>query len=176
MLIPTRAETMSAPENAESSPVGHFSVLEDPRDALRCRHRLLDMVVIAIAGTLGGADGWVDIAQFGRAKEAWFRRFLDLPNGIPSHDTFGRVFSLLAPDAFEACFRAWVASLRTVIPGGRASPSTARRCAVRMIGARRWRRCSWSARGRPPTGWSSGRSPPRPHPTRSPRSRRCWNC
>jgi predicted transposase YbfD/YdcC len=73
--------------------------------------------VIAIAATLGGADGWVDIAQFGRAKEAWFRRFLDLPNGIPSHDTFGRVFSLLAPAAFEACFRAWVASIRTVIPG-----------------------------------------------------------
>jgi predicted transposase YbfD/YdcC len=108
---------MSAPETAESSPVGHFSVLEDPRDALRCRHHLLDMVVIAIAGTLGGADGWVDIAQFGRAKEAWFRRFLDLPNGIPSHDTFGRVFSLLAPEAFETCFRAWVASIRTVIPG-----------------------------------------------------------
>jgi predicted transposase YbfD/YdcC len=108
---------MSAPETAETSLVGHFSILEDPRDALRRRHRLLDMVVIAIAATLGGADGWVDMAQFGRAKEAWFRRFLDLPNGIPSHDTFGRVFSLLAPAAFEACFRAWVASIRTVIPG-----------------------------------------------------------
>jgi predicted transposase YbfD/YdcC len=108
---------MFAPETAETSLVGHFSILEDPRDALRRRHRLLDMVVIAIAATLGGADGWVDIAQFGRAKEAWFRRFLDLPNGIPSHDTFGRVFSLLAPAAFEACFRAWVASIRTVIPG-----------------------------------------------------------
>jgi predicted transposase YbfD/YdcC len=108
---------MSAPETAETSLVGHFSILEDPRDALRRRHHLLDMVVIAIAATLGGADGWVDIAQFGRAKEAWFRRFLDLPNGIPSHDTFGRVFSLLAPAAFEACFRAWVASIRTVIPG-----------------------------------------------------------
>jgi predicted transposase YbfD/YdcC len=117
MLIAIGAETMSAPETPETSLVGHFSILEDPRDALRRRHRLLDMVVIAIAGTLGGADGWVDIAQFGRAKEAWFRRFLDLPNGIPSHDTFGRVFSLLAPEAFEACFRAWVASIRTVIPG-----------------------------------------------------------
>ena len=105
-----------APET-DSSLVGHFSVLEDPRDGLRRRHNLLDMVIIAIAATLGGADGWVAIAQFGRAKEAWFRQFLELPNGIPSHDTFGRVFSLLAPEAFEACFRAWVASIRTLIPG-----------------------------------------------------------
>jgi hypothetical protein len=75
------------------------------------------MVVIAIAATLGGTDGWVAIAQFGRAKEAWFRQFLELPNGIPSHDTFGRVFALLAPEAFEACFRAWAASIRTLIPG-----------------------------------------------------------
>ncbi|WP_374234530.1 MULTISPECIES: ISAs1 family transposase [unclassified Thiocapsa] len=97
--------------------MGHFSALEDPRDTLRRRHNLLDMVIIAIAATLGGADGWVAIAQFGRSKEAWFRQFLELPNGIPAHDTFGRVFALLAPEAFEACFRAWVASIRTVIPG-----------------------------------------------------------
>jgi hypothetical protein len=74
-------------------------VLEDPCDAFRRRHLLLDMVVIATAATFGGADRLgVDIAQFGRAKEAWFRRFLDLPNGIPSYDTFGRVFSLSAPE------------------------------------------------------------------------------
>jgi predicted transposase YbfD/YdcC len=107
---------MTAPE-ADSSLVAHFSVLEDPRDALKRRHHLLDMVVIAIAATLSGADGWVEIAQFGRAKEAWLRQFLELPHGIPAHDTFGRVFSLLAPQAFEQCFRAWVAAIRTVIPG-----------------------------------------------------------
>lgn len=107
---------MATPDT-DCSLVAHFSVLEDPRDALRRRHSLLDMVIIAIAATLAGADGWVDIAQFGRAKEAWFRQFLELRNGIPSHDTFGRVFSLLAPEAFEACFRAWVASIRAVIPG-----------------------------------------------------------
>ncbi|QVL47828.1 MAG: ISAs1 family transposase [Thiocapsa sp.] len=107
---------MATPET-DSSLLGHFSVLEDPRDALRRRHNLLDMVIIAIAATLGGADGWVAIAQFGRSKEAWFRQFLELPNGIPAHDTFGRVFALLAPEAFETCFRAWVASIRTVIPG-----------------------------------------------------------
>lgn len=107
---------MTAPE-ADSSLVAHFSVLQDPRDALKRRHHLLDMVVIAIAATLGGADGWVEIAQFGRAKEAWFQQFLELPHGIPAHDTFGRVFSLLDPQAFAQCFRAWVAAIRTVIPG-----------------------------------------------------------
>jgi hypothetical protein len=73
----------------------HFSTLEDPRCTLKRRHKLLDMIVIAIAGTLCGADGWAQIAQFGRAKEAWLKQFLELPHGIPSHDTFGRVFSLL---------------------------------------------------------------------------------
>jgi predicted transposase YbfD/YdcC len=95
----------------------HFAPLEDPRCALKRRHQLFDMIVIAIAGTLCGADGWVQLAEFGRAKQAWLSRFLELPNGIPAHDTFGRVFSLLQPEAFEACFRAWVEAIRTVIPG-----------------------------------------------------------
>jgi predicted transposase YbfD/YdcC len=73
--------------------------------------------VIAIAATLCGADGWVRIAEFGRAKQARLKQFLELPNGIPSHDTFGRVFSLLQPEAFEACFRDWVEAIRAVIPG-----------------------------------------------------------
>jgi predicted transposase YbfD/YdcC len=101
----------------ERSLVGHFAVLEDPRDALRRRHKLIDMIVIAIAAVLCGADGWVAVAAFGRAKEGWLRQFLELPNGIPSHDTFGRVFAVLAPVAFEACFRAWVEAIRAVIPG-----------------------------------------------------------
>lgn len=101
----------------DQSLVGHFRMLEDPRDGTKRLHLLLDMIVIAIAGTLCGADGWVQIAQFGREKEAWLRGILELPNGIPSHDTFGRVFSLLQPEAFAQCFRAWVASIRSVIPG-----------------------------------------------------------
>jgi predicted transposase YbfD/YdcC len=96
---------------------GHFAVLEDPRDALRRRQNLIEMIVITIAAALCGADWWVGIAAFGRAKEEWLRQFLELPNGIPSHDTFGRVFSVLAPEAFEACFRHWVEAIRTVIPG-----------------------------------------------------------
>jgi predicted transposase YbfD/YdcC len=104
-------------ENLEGSLAGHFFTLEDPRDPARLRHKLMDMVVIAIAAVICGADDWVGVAAFGRAKETWFRQFLELPNGIPAHDTFGRVFSLLAPGAFEQCFRAWVASIRQVLPG-----------------------------------------------------------
>ena len=104
-------------ENLEGSLAGHFVTLEDPRDPAKRRHKLIDMVVIAIAAVICGADDWVGVAAFGRAKETWFRQFLELPNGIPAHDTFGRVFSLLAPGAFEECFRAWVAAIRQVLPG-----------------------------------------------------------
>jgi len=74
----------------DRSLVRHFADLEDPRCALKRRHRLVDMIVIAIAAMLCGADGWVAIAAFGRAKRDWLRQFLELPNGIPAHDTFGR--------------------------------------------------------------------------------------
>ena len=92
-----------------------FAVIEDRRDASKRRHLLIE--VIAIAAVLGGADGWAQVETFGKAKEAWFRRFLTRPWGIPSHDTFGRIFSVLAPEVFEASFRAWVASVRTVCEG-----------------------------------------------------------
>ncbi|MFE8033018.1 ISAs1 family transposase [Thiohalocapsa marina] len=105
------------PLAADRSLVQHFAELDDPRCALKRRHKLGDMVVIAIAAVLCGADGWVAIAAFGRAKRAWLGQFLELPNGIPAHDTFGRVFALLEPAAFEACFRAWVEAIRECIPG-----------------------------------------------------------
>jgi len=92
----------------------HFSGIEDPREENKRRHLLIDILIIAIAAVLGGADGWAQIELFGKAKEAWFRRFLKLPHGIPSHDTFGRVFALLLPEVFEAQFHAWVASVREV--------------------------------------------------------------
>ncbi len=94
--------------------VDHFSILEDPRDPSKCRHQLIDLVVIAIAAVLCGANDLANIEAFGKAKIKWFRRFLDLENGIPSHDTFGRVFALLSPKAFQACFRGWIASVRSV--------------------------------------------------------------
>ena len=103
-------------ETLDGSLIGHFSGLEDPRDGTKRRHKLIDMIAIAVAGVICGADDWVSIAAFGRAKAHWLGRFLELDNGIPSHDTFGRVFSLLAPEAFETCFRAWVESVRQVLP------------------------------------------------------------
>jgi predicted transposase YbfD/YdcC len=90
----------------------HFEVLEDPRtDNHNLLHHFHDILVIAILGTICGADGWTEICEFAEAKLDWLRTFLALPHGIPSHDTFGRVFSLLDADVFEECFLAWIESL-----------------------------------------------------------------
>ena len=100
--------------DAPTTLVEHFSILEDTRDPSKCRNKLIDMIVIAIAAVLCGADDLANIEAFGKAKIDWFRRFLELENGIPSHDTFGRVFAMLSPKAFQASFRAWVESVRAV--------------------------------------------------------------
>jgi predicted transposase YbfD/YdcC len=94
-----------------------FSKLEDPRIDRRKRHILSEIIVIAICAVISGSDDWVGIAEFGRDRYDWFKKFLSLPNGIPSHDTFGRVFSLISPTAFEACFIQWVDWVRSRIPG-----------------------------------------------------------
>ena len=82
-----------------------FANLTDPRLERTRRHELTDVVTLAVCAIVGGADSWVDVALFGKSKLAWFKQFLDLPNGVPSHDTFGRVFARLDPDAFAASFR-----------------------------------------------------------------------
>lgn len=94
-----------------------FGRIEDPRIDRRKRHKLFDMLGIAVCAVIGGADTWTGIAQFGRDKEHWLRTFLELPNGIPSHDTFGRVFALLDPVAFQDAFRDWVAALQGRVEG-----------------------------------------------------------
>jgi DDE_Tnp_1-associated len=86
----------------------HFGRLTDPRMEERVEHRLLDIIVIAICGVICGADSWVEIEEFGKAKQDWLKGFLDLPNGIPSHDTFGRVFACLSAFQFQACFMSWI--------------------------------------------------------------------
>lgn len=90
----------------------HMALVPDPRrnNHRYFRHRLIDIIVIAVLAAIAGADSWVDIADYGKEKEAWLATFLSLENGIPSHDTFARVFALLNADAFETAFVAWVAS------------------------------------------------------------------
>ena len=95
----------------------HFADLEDPRVERTRRHKLLDIIVVAICGIICGADDWVSIQEFGEAKQEWFEGFLELPNGIPSHDTFGRVFGRLDPDQFHACFMKWIMTVSELTKG-----------------------------------------------------------
>jgi predicted transposase YbfD/YdcC len=95
----------------------YFADLQDPRVERTKRHKLLDIVVLAVCGVICGADDWVSIQEFGEAKLEWFQGFLELPNGIPSHDTFGRVFGLLDPDQFQTCFTNWILSVSEVTKG-----------------------------------------------------------
>lgn len=105
----------------EEMPAGsitvHFARLEDPRIDRSKKHKLLDIITIAICGVICGADSWVDIAMFGESKEEWFKGFLELPNGIASHDTFGDVFSRLDPVQFQECFMEWVRAVNELTKG-----------------------------------------------------------
>ena len=94
-----------------------FAQVKDPRIERTKQHRLRDVIIIAICGVICGADGWVGIEEFGKAKEVWLTDLLKLPNGIPSHDTFGRVFAHIDPKQFEASFHHWVQGISTTIKG-----------------------------------------------------------
>jgi len=94
-----------------------FAQVEDPRMERTKLHRLRDIIILAICGVICGAEGWVEIEEFGKAKEAFFREWLDLANGIPSHDTFGRVFALIDPKQFEASFVRWVQGISKTVKG-----------------------------------------------------------
>jgi predicted transposase YbfD/YdcC len=85
-----------------------FQDLPDPRVVGRCDHQLIDIIVIAVCAVISGAESWVDVADFGEAKQEWLSTFLELPAGIPSHDTFGRFFAALDAEAFQASFMRWV--------------------------------------------------------------------
>lgn len=95
----------------------HFESLPEPRIDRQKRHELIDIVTITICAVLSGAEAWTHVEEFGQAKEEWFRNFLKLPNGIPSHDTFGRFFSLLDPLAFQNAFLQWVQAVNVVFKG-----------------------------------------------------------
>jgi predicted transposase YbfD/YdcC len=105
-----------------------FAQVEDPRIERTKEHRLRDIIILAICGILCGAEGWVEIEEFGKAKEAWFTDLLKLPNGIPSHDTFGRVFARIDPKQFEASFFQWVKGISQTVKGVIAIDGKTLRC------------------------------------------------
>lgn len=92
-----------------------FAKLKDPRRAHRRRHHLQDIIVVALCAVIAGAQDWQQIVTFGRKRLDWLRGFLELANGIPSHDTFERVFDRLKPQAFQACFRDWVQAISAAL-------------------------------------------------------------
>jgi predicted transposase YbfD/YdcC len=97
----------------------HFAGLSDPRSDRSRRHELLDIIGIALCAVIAGAESWPAVEAYGRAKRDWLARWFRLPNGIPSHDTFRRVFCLLDPEAFQRGFAAWVAALAECGVGSR---------------------------------------------------------
>jgi hypothetical protein len=94
-----------------SSFLQHFINLNDPRIERTKAHLLIDIVAIAILAVISGADDWVAIETYGKVKYNWLKEFLELPNGIPSHDTFSRVFARIEPNEFQKCFTSWVNSI-----------------------------------------------------------------
>ncbi|MCK5366211.1 MAG: ISAs1 family transposase [Gammaproteobacteria bacterium] len=106
------------PNQAPLSSLSHcFASLNDPRIERHKHHQLIDILTIAICAIISGADNWVEIEEFGKAKIEWLRGFVKLPNGIPSHDTFGNVFARLCPKQFQECFLTWVRSVFEVTQG-----------------------------------------------------------
>jgi predicted transposase YbfD/YdcC len=95
----------------------HFGKIQDPRKDRTKDHKLIDVITVAICAVICGAEGWVDIENFGNKKLPWLKTFLELPNGIPSHDTFGRVFSLMDAEQFQAAFYEWVQAVNEMVHG-----------------------------------------------------------
>ena len=100
-------------EKKKSQPlIEYFKDIQDPRIDRCKKHSLLDVIIITLLATISGAQGWEDIEEFGDAREAQLKKFLLLENGIPRHDVYRRVFARLIPEQIEACFMAWVRSIR----------------------------------------------------------------
>jgi len=95
----------------------HFSKVTDPRKDRTKDHKLIDIIAIAICAIICGAEGWTDIEIFGNSKVVWLKTFLELPNGIPSHDTFGRVFGMVDAQQFQVAFWEWVWAVNDIVQG-----------------------------------------------------------
>lgn len=104
-------------KEATASMVRHFGDLQDPRTGNAKAHIFLEILLIAICAVICGADGWSDVELFGKNKKAWLKTFLELPKGIPSHDTFGRVFARIKPEEFQKRFLEWVQAIEKLTAG-----------------------------------------------------------
>ena len=123
----------------------HFKELNDPRIQLKTQHKLIDIIVITICAVICGGDDWIEVVAYGKAKKDWLKKFLTLEHGIPSHDTFGRVFSLLNPEQFEKCFVSWIQAVfkitgaQTVAIDGKtlrhSYDRSSKKAAIHMVGA-----------------------------------------
>jgi len=102
-------------EQRTASIIHHFSSIEDPRRDRQKKHQLGDIFFITLCATICGADNWVAIERFGKAKQQWFTEQLNLKHGIPSHDTFGDVFAVIDTEQFSDCFTKWVADLSNLV-------------------------------------------------------------
>lgn len=120
-----------------NSPISYFSSLPDPRLDRTKEHLLEDIIFITIAAVICGAESWNDIENYGKSKEDWLRRYLQLPGGIPSHDTFNRFFSLLEPSLFEEAFLSWVKSISELTQGDVISLDGKTMCGTRETGSKR---------------------------------------
>lgn len=129
------------------SPLKYFADVRDPRVDRTREHLLEEILLLTIAAVLSGASGWNEIEDYGRTKLEWFKSFLRLPAGIPSHDTFNRVFSALDPEELEKGFVAWVASIAKLTAGEVVS-LTAKHCGEPEA---RKPLCTWFRRGPTPT-------------------------
>src|SRR5262245_57315837 len=120
MLLPTETLCRGAcpmADTVNASIVEHFQTLEDPRIERTKKHLLLDILIIAVCTLLTGGEGFQDMALFGKSKRQWLQTFLALPHGIPSHDTFGRVFARLNPKRFQECFLSWTRAVTALTQG-----------------------------------------------------------
>jgi hypothetical protein len=104
-------------EGDMDNPLKYFAEFRDPRVERNREHLLEEILLIAIAAVLSGAESWNDIADYGEDKQEWLQTFLTLPSGIPSHDTFNRVFAALDPEEMERGFAAWVSSIAQLTAG-----------------------------------------------------------
>ena len=135
-----------------ASIIEYFSILKDPRIERDKKHKLVDIIVLAICAVLSGAEGWEAIEEYGHAKLEWLRKFIPLENGVPTHDTIARVLSRVSAKGLQECFLNWVRAVQQ-LRRGKSWPLMANGCAVRLTGVGGRARFTWSVPGGVPMDW-----------------------